>query len=663
MERDEFMREYLKIAGVMLGILVGLSPFCVSAAVENTSYVTVQKEEELNVEAACYGELEYEIVGGCVSITGYTGTGGPVKIPGSIGGYPVASIGDYAFYYCSGITSVELPEGLISIGNSSFRFCTSLTEVKIPDGVTTIYGGAFEDCGNLVRIELPDSLSYIGEYAFEICPYYYVELTGMQPVGLKDIYFQGTRSQWNSISIAENNSWMLAADLHCTDDIEITAQPQDASGAYRDTVRFTVTATGEGIHYQWQVTEDGNSWYDLGGAFPGYASETLAVACSKSADGYLYRCRVWNGSNSVYSDSVRLTVISPEGVTITRHPQDFTGAKTVTAKFRAAGSGEGVTYRWQCSEAPGKPWEDLGPSTVGYNSEELQVAFIDKREGFRYRFVVTDRDHQSAVSNAAKIIIGTETQHSFEETTSVKASPGNNGKIVKTCTFCGCQEITITYAPYAIQLSKGSFVYDGKAKKPGVIVTTKNGADIDSKNYKITYTNNRNIGKGTVKVTFQGQYYEGSMTKTFKIEAKVGTKHKVGGLIYEIQKIGDKEQTVTLTGTSDQKLKKLKVPDSAKIGGQTFKVTQIADSAFKNCKELKSVTVGANVEIIGKKAFYGCKKLSTVTIKSKKLSKVEKKAFYGVKAGCRFKVPSGKKTKYKSLIKNSGVKKILISEI
>ena len=87
-----------------------------------------------------------------------------VDIPDS-----VTSIGDFAFYYCTGLTSVTIPDGVTSIGNSAFSYCSGLTSVTIPDSVTSIGNGAFSWCSDLTSVTIPDSVTTIGEYAFFYC--------------------------------------------------------------------------------------------------------------------------------------------------------------------------------------------------------------------------------------------------------------------------------------------------------------------------------------------------------------------------------------------------------------------------------------------------------------------------------------------------------------
>ena len=81
----------------------------------------------------------------------------------------VTSIGNYAFYDCSGLTSIIIPNSVTSIGNDAFRFCSGLTSVIIPNSVTKIGSGAFNGCSGLTSVIIPNSVRSIGNYAFYGC--------------------------------------------------------------------------------------------------------------------------------------------------------------------------------------------------------------------------------------------------------------------------------------------------------------------------------------------------------------------------------------------------------------------------------------------------------------------------------------------------------------
>ena len=94
---------------------------------------------------------------GCSNLTSIT-------IPES-----VKSIGDGAFDLCSGLTSIIIPDGVTSIGHYAFRDCSGLTSIIIPDGVTSIGDATFFRCSRLTSIIIPDGVTSIGGSAFEGC--------------------------------------------------------------------------------------------------------------------------------------------------------------------------------------------------------------------------------------------------------------------------------------------------------------------------------------------------------------------------------------------------------------------------------------------------------------------------------------------------------------
>lgn len=140
----------------------------------------------------------------------------------------ITNIGDRAFNTCRSLESVKLPGGLKTIGNSVFFWC-ALKSVTIPDGVEMIDNFAFHGCSELTDITIPQSVTSIGEGVFYDCG------------ALADIYYSGSMADWNDISIADKNSGIAGAELHCGG-VSVTYEP-NFNSQYKN--RTTVERGGD----------------------------------------------------------------------------------------------------------------------------------------------------------------------------------------------------------------------------------------------------------------------------------------------------------------------------------------------------------------------------------------------------------------------------------
>ena len=118
----------------------------------------------------------------------------------------VTSIGEWAFYGCSSLTSVTIGNSVTSIGNIAFAYCSSLTSINFPNSVTSIGDRAFYFCDSLTSITIPNSVKSIGERAFATCD------------ELRNIKFKGTVAEWNAIT--KGSEWKAhvpASKIICSD--------------------------------------------------------------------------------------------------------------------------------------------------------------------------------------------------------------------------------------------------------------------------------------------------------------------------------------------------------------------------------------------------------------------------------------------------------------
>lgn len=214
--------------------------------------------------------------------------------------------------------------------------------------------------------------------------------------------------------------------------------------------------------------------------------------------------------------------------------------------------------------------------------------------------------------------------------------------------FEGCSETMTIYTVKGSSVEQ--WAKDNNIKVHALDEDTPEKTDIP--NTPVT-PQNPNISDADDKGQAQGEGTQATLPK-------VGTKYTVSTGVYKVIKSSATSKEVTFTKPKNSKKISLTIPATIKIGGQTYKVTEIAQKAFKNNNKLRSVTIGKNVKKIGKETFSGCKKLNKITINSTVLKSVGKNAIKGINAKATIKCPKKQLSKYKKLFKSkTGYKKTM----
>ncbi len=152
---------------VAIGWLCGMGVSAQKFKVDGIYYYITSESEKT------VGVTRYTSGSGNAVKSSSTKYSGAVTIPQSVpyegNTYRVTSIGNYAFEYCSDLTSVEIPNSVTSIEWSAFYGCSGLTSVEIPNSVTSIGGQAFIGCSGLTSIKIGKGVTIIGVMAFRDC--------------------------------------------------------------------------------------------------------------------------------------------------------------------------------------------------------------------------------------------------------------------------------------------------------------------------------------------------------------------------------------------------------------------------------------------------------------------------------------------------------------
>ncbi len=484
----------------------------------------------------CEGLTGIEIPGSVTSIgagafeycEGLTG----IEIPGS-----VTNIGRNPFSGCDGLTSIVvdsgntiytsgngknciiekesnaliagckttiIPDGVTSIGDSAFSWCSGFTSIEIPGSVTSIGNGAFWECIGLTSIEIPGSVTSIGDDAIVSSVTIYGESgsyaeTWAQQNG--NTFIAGKMPQLKDISdctatlAATSYTYTgeeIEPDVTVTDGEKILENETDYTVSYENNVDVgtaTVIVAGEGgytgrIELTFEIVPEIVSEKDISGC----TATLVATSCTYTGTAQTPGVTVKDGATTLKNGTdytvsyANNTKVGTATVTITGKG-NYTGSRSLTFAITA---------------------KNISACTVSKIANELYTGKVLKPS-------LTVKDGGTTLKNGTDYTVSYANNTKVGTATVMITGKGN---------YTGSRSLTFAIMAKNISACTVSKIanelYTGKALKPSL--TVKDGGTTLKKDtdYTISYADNKKAGKATVTVTGKGNY-TGSKTVNFTI--------------------------------------------------------------------------------------------------------------------------------------------------
>ena len=623
------------------------------------------------------GKYEYVVLDdGTAEITDYFGSATKLTIPSEIDGYKVTSIGSSAFYGCTSLASITIPDSVTSIGRNAFENCTSLTSITIPDSTTSIGYRAFLNCTSLTSITIPDSVTSIGNNAFVYTAYFNDKSNwdnGMLYIGNHLINVK--RGISGSVEIKQGTKIIAASAF------------SDCESLTSITIPDSVTSIG---YYAFGNCTSLES-VTIGSGVTSIRNDAFADCTSLTS--IIIPDSVTSIGNSAFSGCRSLVSITiPDSVTSIGKNAFYscTSLESVTIGSGVTSIGSSAFYGCTSLESITIP---DSVTSIGRNAFEnctslTSITIPDSTTSIGYRAFLNCTSLASVKIGNGVTSIGDEAFRGCTSLTSVKI--GNGVTSIGGYAFEGCTSLasitipdsvtSIGYRAFLNCTSLTSIIIPDSVTSIGDIAFYNTAYYNDKSNWDngILYIGNHLIeailsesveikqgtktiadsalgGDSTSSITIPDSVISiGDEAFTYCInlaEINVGIENanysSENGILFNKDKTeivcypaGKRDvssysipDSVTIIGDGAFKftsLTSITIPDGVtSIGRYAFEdcrpltsitipdsVTNIGSSAFRNCTSLESVTIGDGVTSIEDETFWNCQSLASVTIGS-----------------------------------------------
>ena len=491
----------------------------------------------------------------------------------------VTSIGDYAFYNCTGITSVTIGNSVTSIGSSVFYNCTGLTEITIPNSVTSIGGWAFQECTSLTSVTIPGSVTSIGSSAFSGCD-------GLTSVTIPN-------------SVTSIGGWAFSA---CTSLTSVTIPNSVTSigqGAFRDcsgltsvTIGNSVTSIGSWVFYNCTGLTSvtiGNSVTSIGvSAFEDCSGLTsITIPHSVTSIG----SSAFDGCDGLTSVTIGNSVTSIGGIAFAHcnNLESIMALATVPPtcdNFTFYGSNPviyvpaDVVASYEASE----PWSNL---TIKSPVSGTCGEYATWMYGGGILIICGTGDMANYSDTGDNTAPWTEYR---EDITTVVIEDGVTS--IGDWAFNECSGLTSVTIPGSVT-SIGGYAFQNCSSLTSIYIP----ANVTSIGISFNYCSLKSIVVDEENSVYDSREGCNAIIETATNTLIVGSENTI--IPNSVTSIGD----CAFGGRNG--LASITIPNS---------VTSIVDYAFGDCYDLTSVTIGKNVTHIEGQAFYRCTGLASIVV-------------------------------------------------